>query len=296
MSASVVANSCRLTIISSTLRVDLSVPSQISVAELLTIVVSSLGRDAADRGASEGGWVLQRAAEAPLDPSSSLAANQLRDGDVLHLRTRSTHLPEVAFDDVLDAVATGVLSRTSRWVGDHTMRATSTFAGVLLVFTLGVLLLVGPNWQPSTIASGVIAVLLILTAAAVARVYHRRVPALVAGSFAVAFASAAGLTGLGGHHQLVDFGAPQVLVGVCAAALAATVLLAVIGSGFSGLVAVVTVSLLTAVATTVATASTLSGPATASITATVALALSPFLPTLSFRLSRLPLPTIVQDA
>ncbi|MGI8679366.1 MAG: type VII secretion integral membrane protein EccD [Jatrophihabitans sp.] len=296
MSASVVANSCRLTIISATLRVDLAVPSQISVGELLTIVVSSLGRETADRGAAEGGWVLQRAAEAPLDPSSSLAANQLRDGDALHLRTRSTHLPEVAFDDVLDAVATGVLTRTPRWVGEHTMRAASTFAGALLVFTLGVLLLVGPTWLPSTIASGVIAVLLILTAVAVARVYHRRVPALAAGTFAVAFAAVSGLTGLGGHHQLLDFGAPQVLVGVCAAALAAMIMLAFVGSGLSGFVAVVSVSLLTAVATTIATASPLSAPATASITATVALAMSPFLPTLSFRLSRLPLPTIVQDA
>lgn len=296
MSASVVANSCRLTIISSTLRVDLAVPSQIAVAELLTIVVSSLGRETADLGAAEGGWVLQRAAEAPLDPSSSLAANGLRDGDVLHLRTRSSHLPEVAFDDVLDAVATGVLSRTARWQAEHTMRATAGFAGLLLTFALVVLAVIGPDWVPSTIAAGVGAALLALAATAMARVYRRRIPALVAAGFAVAFAAESGATGVGGDHALLDFGAPQVLVGVCAAAFAATLLLTLIGAGFAGLVAVVTVSLLAAIGTTIATATALSGPATAGVIATAALAMSPFLPTLSFKLSRLPLPAIPQDA
>lgn len=60
--------------------------------------------------------------------------------------------------------------------------------------------------------------------------------------------------------------------------------------------AVIAFGVLTAVGTTIATASTLSGSATASIVATAALAISPFLPTLSFRLSRLPLPAIPQNA
>ncbi|SHG69778.1 type VII secretion integral membrane protein EccD [Jatrophihabitans endophyticus] len=296
MSASVVANSTRLTIISSTLRVDLAVPMQLSVAELLTIVVSSLGRETADLGATEGGWILQRAGEAPLDPATSLAACGVRDGDVLHLRTRATHLPEVAFDDVLDAVATGVLTRTARWAPEYTLRAAATLAGALLVFALVVLLAIGPDWVPSLAGAAATSVLLLLTAVAIARVYRRRVPALAAGGFAVAFAAVAGATGVGDDHALADFGAPQVLVGVSAAALAATVLLAVIGAGVAGLVAVITVALLTAIGTTIATVTTLSGAATAAVVATAALAISPFLPMLSFRLSRLPLPSIPQDA
>ena len=51
--------------------------------------------------------------------------------DVLHLRTRATRLPELAFDDVLEAVASGVLTRTARWQPVHTMRATALLSGAL---------------------------------------------------------------------------------------------------------------------------------------------------------------------
>lgn len=296
MSASVVANSCRLTIISSNLRVDLAVPLQLSVAELLTIVVSSLGRETADQGAAEGGWVLQRPGESPLDPGVTLAGSQLHDGDTLHLRTRASHLPEVAFDDVLEAVATGVLTRTERWRPEHTMRAAATMAGALSVFALLMLAVSGPSWLLPTIVAGVGSLLFLLAAIAVARFYARRAPALAAGSFAVAYAAVAGGIGVGGDRSLSEFGAPQVLVAAAAAALVATVLLASIGAGYAGFVAVITLGVLGAIGTTIATATTLSGPATAAIVATAALAVSPFLPALSFRLSRLPLPTIPQDA
>jgi type VII secretion integral membrane protein EccD len=296
LSASVVSNSCRLTIISSTLRVDLAVPVQIAVAELLSIVVSSLGRETADLGAAEGGWVLQRATETPLDPSASLAASQLRDGDVLYLRTRATHLPEVAFDDVLDAVATGVLSRTTRWQATDTMRAAASFAVALLAFALLSLLAIGPRWTATAVSAAATTVLLVLSAVAVGRVYRRRGPALVAAGFAVAFAGAGGATALGGTHRLVDFGAPQILVAACAVALVATVLLLALAAGVSGLVAAITVSLLIAIGTGIASATPLSAAATASIVATAGLAVSPFLPTMSFKLSRLPLPTIPLDA
>jgi type VII secretion integral membrane protein EccD len=296
LSASVVSNSCRLTIISSARRADLAVPVQIPVAELLAIVVAGLGPEAADAGAAEGGWVLQRSTEAPLDPSSSLAASQLRDGDVLYLRTRASQLPEVAYDDVLDAVASGVLSRTARWQSEHTMRAAAGFAALLLTFALGTALVVGPDWVLPAITTGGGALLLMITAGAVGRAYHRHGPALVAAGFAVAYAAGGGAMAVGGHHKLWEFGAPQVLVGACAAALAATVALLVLGAGVAGLETVITVALLSAIGTAVASATTLSAAGTAAVVATAGLALSPVLPTLAFKLSRLPLPTIPTDA
>jgi ESX secretion system protein EccD len=296
VSASVVSNSCRLTIISSTRRADLAVPVQTSVAELLSIVVAGLGPEAADMGAAEGGWVLQRATEAPLDPSTSVAACQLRDGDVLHLRTRAAQLPEVAFDDVLDAVASGVLTRTARWQPVHTMRGAASFAAALLSFALVTALLVGPKWTTSAITTGAAAVLLMLTAAAVGRAYRRRGPALVAAGFTVAFAAASGASAVGGSHRVWGFGAPQLLLGACAAALAATVALLVLGAGVAGFVTVVTTALLTAIGTAIASATSLSAVATAAVVAAAGLAISPLLATLSFKLSRLPLPTIPTDA
>ncbi|WP_375500221.1 type VII secretion integral membrane protein EccD [uncultured Jatrophihabitans sp.] len=295
-SASVVANSCRLTIISSTLRVDLAVPVQISVAELLTIVVTSLGPEAADLGASEGGWVLQRTGSEPLNPAETLAASGVVDGDVLHLRTRSTKLPELAFDDVLDAVADGVLTRTHRWTATQTAHGATIFAGALLVFTAGTALLVGPRWIASAITLGVGAVLLGLAAVAVGRIFHRRGPALTAAAFAIAYGAGCGATALGGRRSIVDFGAPQLLVAVSVALLAAVALLIVLADGLAGFVAVAALTLLAAVGTAFATGLDLRPAATAGVVAAVGLAFSPFLPTLSFRLSRLPLPVIPLDA
>lgn len=296
MSASVVSNSCRLTIISSTLRADLAVPVQIPVAELLSIVVSRLGRESADAGAAEGGWVLQRATEAPLDPSASLAASQLRDGDVLYLRTRAAQLPEVAFDDVLDAVATSVLTRTARWKPVHTTRTAVAFALVLLAYALGAALLIGPSWGPSISIAGAAAVLLVLTAIALGRIYHRRAPAIAAAAFGVAFAAGCGAMAVGGKHRVFEFGAPQALVAACAAALVCTVALLVLGGGIPGFVAVITLALLTAIGTAISSISSLSATAMAAVVATAGLAISPWLPTLSFKLSRLPLPSIPTDA
>ena len=56
MTAGVVANSCRLTIISSTLRVDLAVPMHIAVAELLTIVVSRNTFEHMENGQQSRSW------------------------------------------------------------------------------------------------------------------------------------------------------------------------------------------------------------------------------------------------
>jgi type VII secretion integral membrane protein EccD len=95
---------------------------------------------------------------------------------------------------------------------------------------------------------------------------------------------------------LIEFGAPQALVAACAAVLVCTLALLVLGGGIPGFVAVITVALLTAIGTAVSSATSLSTTAMAAVVATAGLAISPWLPTLSFKLSRLPLPSIPTDA
>lgn len=296
MSASVVANTCRITVISASLRADLAVPVHIPVAELLATVVSSLGREVADEGAASGGWVLQRAAEPPLDPAMTLAASQIRDGDILHLRTRATQLPEVAFDDVLDAVATGVLTRTARWRPELTTAAAAVVACAALLVGLLAILATGPRWGVAAVAAGATALLLVLAALAVGRSYHRRGTALVAASAGIAYAAVAGACALGGDHSPSAFGAPQFLVAAAAAVLAATVAILTLGSGLPGFTAIVCAGLLTAAGTGVASGTSLSPAGTAALVAGAALACSPLLPMLSFTLARLPLPAIPSDA
>lgn len=296
MSSSVVANTCRITVMSTERRADLAVPSHLSVADLLATLVSSLGREVADDGAAQGGWILQRAAEPPLDPASSLAASQIRDGDVLHLRTRSSQLPELAFDDVLDAVATGVLSRTARWERTHTAIGAIVFAGATLTVALAVTVLTGPSWTAPAVASGLGALVLLLAGVTLGRAYRQRAAALVSVSFAAAFAGVCGAASVGGQHSVWQFGAAQLLLCSASVVLFAVIAIFAVGQGISGLMAVVGVGVLSGIGTAVASGTTLSAVATASVIAAVGLALSPALPTVAFRLSRLPLPTIPADA
>jgi len=296
LSASVVSNTCRITVLSSEFRADLAVPVHIPVAELLATLVSSLGRQVADEGAANGGWILQRAAEPALEASATLAASGIRDGDVLHLRTRATQLPEIAFDDVLDAVATGVLTRTVRWRAEHTANAVAAFASAMLLIALVNIVVSGPGWAAPAVTAGAGAALLLGTAIALGRAYHRRVPALATATAAVAYAAAAGAMAVGGEHRLWQFGSTEALLGACAALLVAVIALLTLGAGVCGLVAAVTAAILAGIGTAIDVASSLGPAGTAALVAGIALAVSPALPMLSFRLSRLPLPSIPADA
>ena len=296
MAASITTSTCRLTVMTPKWRVDLAVPVDISVAELLATLVRSMGPDLADEGASRGGWVLQKLGKPPLDPSATLANAQLRDGDVLRLRPGSMQLPELAFDDVLDAVATGINERTPRWRAQYTARASVLFASAALLFALFAALLTGPKWIAPTVTAAVTSVLLLLASAALARAYDQRSAGITAASFAIAFAAAAGVMALGDKKSVLEFGATQLLPGICAAVLVATIALIALGVGVTIFVAVIAAGILGAIGAGVSNIASLGVYGASALVAAVALACSPFLAVLAFRLSRLPLPSIPASA
>jgi len=290
------SSTCRLTVITPKWRVDLAVPVDIPVSDLLTTLVRSMGPELADDGASHGGWVLQKLGKPPLESSATLASAQVRDGDVLRLRPGSSQLPELAFDDVLDAVATGVNERTPRWRPQHTARACVLFASASLVFALFAALLTGPEWVAPAITAGVTAVMLLAAAGALGRAYAQRAAGVTAGSFAVAFAAVSGATALGDKHRIWDFGSTQLLPALCAAVLVAVIALIVLGTGVTIFVSVITGGVLGAIGTAVANITSLGVYGAAALVAGITLACSPFMPMVAFRLSRLPLPAIPTGA
>jgi type VII secretion integral membrane protein EccD len=286
------SSTCRLTVITPKWRVDLAVPVDIQVSDLLTTLVRSMGPELADDGAAHGGWVLQQLGKPPLDPSSTLTTAAVRDGDVLRLRPGSSQLPELAFDDVLDAVASGVNERTPRWRAQHTARASVLFASAALLFSLFTALLTGPKWTGSAVASGVTAAMLLGAAAALGRAFNQRSAGVTAGSFAIAFAAVSGATALGDKHQLWAFGSTQLLPALCAAVFASVVALLLLGTGVTIFVSIITAGILGAIGTGVSNIASLGVYGSAALVAAITLACSPFLPMLAFRLSRLPLPSI----
>jgi type VII secretion integral membrane protein EccD len=296
MAANVMTTLCRLTVMTKQTRVDLAVPMEMTVAELMSTLVGTLGPQVADDAAAEGGFVLQRSGEGPLDPSLSLGASQVKDGDVLHLRTRAAQLPELAYDDVLDAVATGVLTRSPRWTADHTARACIVAASMAVAFVLGTCLLSGPSWAAPAGVAGGISLLLLGAAIALSRAYEQHGAALTSAAFAVVAAAVAGATALGGDERVWSFGVTQVLPGAAAAVLVAVVAVVVLMRGIPGFVAVIGAGLLAAIGSAVAGFGEFEVPATAAFTAGIALLISPVIPMTAFKLSRLSLPIVPTGA
>ena len=224
VSASVVSNSCRLTIISSTLRVDLAVPVQISVAELLTIVVACLGRETADRGAAEGGWVAAaRHGEAPLDPVDERRrppAPRRRRALPAHPRARAC--PSRLSTTCSTRWPPGCASAPPAGNRATRLRAATAFAAAAVAVRARH---AGRRHRSSDGARARRAESARCCSCSppspLGRVYRRRGPALTAAGFAVAYAAVVRGDGRGRRASATaDFGAPQLLVAACAAAFA----------------------------------------------------------------------------
>ena len=96
MTATSGTDTCRVTIIGPSRRVDLALPSRIPFAELFPAVAdyAGLGQDAVR--AAPAGWVLQRLGQTPFSLEATPQQAGLRDGELIYLRPREAPLPEIA--------------------------------------------------------------------------------------------------------------------------------------------------------------------------------------------------------
>ncbi|SDL12061.1 type VII secretion integral membrane protein EccD [Tessaracoccus oleiagri] len=123
----------RVTIISSHRRVDLALPGSVSLSELLPSILRFAGLEANSPTDAVHAWVLQRFGSDPFDLYAPISKLGIRDGETLHLRQRENAIPDAAFDDVVDAVASATNARPS-WAARHSRTISLVLLGVLLVF------------------------------------------------------------------------------------------------------------------------------------------------------------------
>src|SRR5215203_2404216 len=119
----------RVTIRAPRRRLDLAIPHQVPLAELLPEVLRRAGEGAG------GGWLLRRGDGASLIGETALAHQGVRDGDVLYLVPRQLAWPEPAYDDVIEEIAEGARANGSLW-GTAATRVFA-LAGVGLVLLAG---------------------------------------------------------------------------------------------------------------------------------------------------------------
>jgi type VII secretion integral membrane protein EccD len=283
------ADLCRVTVVAPRVRLDVALPATVPLAGLLSTLLTHVGADVAEDGATHGGWALQRIGESPLDAERSMAALGVHDGEVLYFRPRQETLPAVAFDDPVDAVVTTLGENSRRW----TTAATGTFslaaAAVLLLAAATAALFTGPPWVWSAASCGAVCVGLVAAAGLVSRAF---LPAAgtVLGAAATGYAFLGGLLALADGHGLGRLGAPQLLLGLAAALLVASVTIVVLDRAEAALVGVGAAAVLGGAGAGAALGSSAGGGAGIAVAA--GLAFLPLVPRVAYRVAGLPQPAI----
>jgi type VII secretion integral membrane protein EccD len=124
----------RVTIISSARRVDLALPGSVTLSELLPSILRFAGLESNSPTDAVHAWVLQRFGSDPFDLYAPINKLGIRDGETLHLRQRENAIPDVAFDDVVDAVASATSARPS-WSPTNSRTFSLILLATVLVLT-----------------------------------------------------------------------------------------------------------------------------------------------------------------
>ena len=144
MATATSAGFSRVTIVAPKTRVDLALPTDIAFADMLPTLLRYAGDGLADDPSARDGWSLTRLGGPVLDTSRTPAQLDIRDGEFLYLRPRGAEPPELAFDDVVDAVATATNDRSGRWQHGTTRTFGLTLAVVALLGGAAAVLFAGP--------------------------------------------------------------------------------------------------------------------------------------------------------
>ena len=310
-SATPVAAASRVSVLAPRTRVDVALPPDVPLADLLPVLLDMTGESASARAAG-GGWTLAPLGQGPVDPSRTLASLGVLDGDQLVLRRRADAAPPPLFDDVVDAVAEATPASYRAW-GPGPARALGV-AGLAVGLAGAVLALVVAGRAPGTggglgtaVVGGIAALGALALAAVCTRVLDEHGAGSVLGLGAVGLAAVAGVAavpwGATGPATSLAYtaGAPQLLLGAAlAAATAGAALLGLGSAGRTGLAALLgaftaTVLLVPAVGVaTVVDAGDAAGIAAGA--GALALVASALLPRTGIALARLPLPRVPGSA
>lgn len=159
----------RVTIVAPSRRLDVALPEQAPLSELLPGLVLRAGESLPDDGETHGGWTLRTSAGSPLDLEETLAGQEIYDGTLMYLVPGDTDWPELDYDDVVEAIAQGTRRRGRNWLPTTTQLAGLVVACGVLAAGLFVAALSGPRWQAVGATLLVAGVLLVVAGAVVAR-------------------------------------------------------------------------------------------------------------------------------
>lgn len=282
----------RVTIAAPQRRMDVALPDNLLVAELLPHLLRHAGDEVADAGDRHDGWVLRRATGAVLEPTRSLSVQGVRDGELLHLAPRREEWPELAYDDVVEVIAAGARRVGRSWGQAATRRSGMTITGAVLALGPPLAILAGPPWPlPAGVALAVAAVLAVV-GVLLSRAFSDATAGATVAASGLPYAFVGGaLLAAPADVVVTRLGAPSLLLG------SATLLLFGI-IGYTGVAAVqrlFTAGLaagLTGVLAALLCLGGMSPAGSAAVTLTTVIGLLPGYPLIASWLGRLPVPEL----
>jgi type VII secretion integral membrane protein EccD len=282
----------RVTVAAPKRRIDVALPDNALVGELLPHLLRHAGEDLPDAEDEQSDWTLRRVTGAELEVTRNLAAQGVRDGELLQLVPRRVDWPELAYDDVVEVVASGARKVGRSWGNQATRACGLGVTSALLAFGLVGLLLSGPPWQIPGLAALGLALVLTIVGIVLSR----------AGGDAVAGAVVAGTAQLyalvGGLLVAAPAGTPLNRLGAPHALLAGAALLVSAIIGLTGVAAVqrlFTAGLgvgATAVLGALLCYAGMSAAGAAAVAVTLAIGLLPGYPLIASWLGKLPVPEL----
>ncbi|CAM05957.1 type VII secretion integral membrane protein EccD [Saccharopolyspora erythraea NRRL 2338] len=300
----------RVTVVAPTTRIDLALPADVSVADLLPMLLEMAREATPDGGSRHGGWCLAKLSGDELDPSQTLASLGIVDGDMLQLRRRSDNPPPPLYDDVVDALAEAEPGSYRPWTKE-TAQKLGHISGVLgLVAAAAAIGVAGPAGMlhpelDSTLAmvyqivAAVVGVAVAILATGVGSMVTRAYGASTTGTV-IAAAGGLPMAFVGGFNIVPGSSlAPRLLLASALVLIFAAISIMVIGAGIVTFIAAATVSAFGTIAFVIATLVPRAETHAAGIAAgaaAVGLAGISLLPRITIQLAKLPLPHVPGSA
>ncbi|MCZ7422062.1 type VII secretion integral membrane protein EccD [Verrucosispora sp. WMMA2121] len=284
----------RIAVVAPNRRLDLALPEHLPLVGLLPAVLRQADEEPSD-GTSHGGWMLRRGDGSPVDLARTLAAQNVRDGETLHLVPRRTEWPELAYDDLMEAVADGARRRGVAWSPFATRLTGLIVAGVLLL--LGLVVIVTseePGWLGGAVALGA-AGLLLVCGIVLSRAMADSLAGAVVAAAGLPYAFVGGVLVIGTGESVWALGAPHVLLGSAVLLLSGLLGLLGVGDATRVFVAAVFVGFWGMVGGLIALGSMDAAQGSAIVVGAVVLLL-PAMPLLSVRLGKMPMPALPRTA
>ncbi|WP_229715950.1 type VII secretion integral membrane protein EccD, partial [Mangrovihabitans endophyticus] len=283
----------RVTVVAGGRRADIALPAPCTIAELTPVLLHAVAPHLADEEAGTRGWVLRRVAGPPLAGAQTVAASDLRDGEILHLVPAGLDAPVAVFDDTVDAVADNVRTGPGRW-GPRLSGRVGLAVAVLSFVLAAVTMAAAVAGPAGPAAAATMAVALLSAGVVVER--RRGLPDLAVALTAAGVPAAAAAAAAAGAGRLPTAADPA----LCTAALAVTALYAAVAALLLRLrrawfVAGTGVCASGAVAAACVTVG-VAGPASAAaVLVVLAVVLTPAFPGLALRMGGLPVPEVPAD-